>query len=443
MAKREREEGWLEDFSYILDRDAMRIERGSDKYDVFTGSKPLASLWLAAVAATGGALGGTLVSGALWDRWVHLPLWLAVTIALCVVIRRLTLSISGTALGSLAGWCIGWGMIIGAVAMWGAQLSSAGWAYGIAGGVGFFFVGITQGLYEPDDLENHDLWFMVSSLLAPVAACAAAWAHRNLLAPPTTVESSATAGALAGLLYLDPAMAMLLARLNNMAGLKRLAAMLLHRDDTVGQAVGALNTAIRLAPDDASLLDRRGLAFALAGNEVRAEADLAQHLEMEPGSAAPDRSRGWVLLRRGRPDEAAAIFEAALAKSKRDPRTLIGLGVARLRAGDAAGAVEALSKVPMARHDALSLTHLAEAKLANGDAKGAMRDAEVAIDEFDSIFARSWLVRGEAKRKLGRIKGAAKDFNKAWHVADEEGIQDRALAGLDAIEMPLDEDPPD
>jgi hypothetical protein len=105
--------------------------------------------------------------------------------------------------------------------------------------------------------------------------------------------------------------------------------------------------------------------------------------------------------------------------------------------------VEALSKVPMARHDALSLTHLAEAKLANGDAKGAMRDAEVAIDEFDSIFARSWLVRGEAKRKLGRIKGAAKDFNKAWHVADEEGIQDRALAGLDAIEMPLDEDPPD
>jgi len=26
---------------------------------------------------------------------------------------------------------------------------------------------------------------------------------------------------------------------------------------------------------------------------------------------------------------------------------------------------------------------------------------------------------------------------------DEEGVQDRALAGLDAIEMPLDEDPPD
>jgi Tfp pilus assembly protein PilF len=97
----------------------------------------------------------------------------------------------------------------------------------------------------------------------------------------------------------------------------------------------------------------------------------------------------------------------------------------------------------MAKHDALSLTHLAEAQLAAGDAKAALRDAEVAIDELDSIFARSWLVRAEAKRALARTKGAAKDYNKAWHVADEEGIQDRALAGLDAIAMPLDEDPPD
>ena len=443
MARGERDESWLEDFSYILDRDAMRIERGGDKYDVFTGSKPLAWLWLAAVATTGGALGGTLVSGALWDRWVQVPLWLAVTIALTVVIRRLTLSMSGTALGSLAGWCIGWGMIIGAVAMWGAQLSSAGWAYGIAGGVGFFFVGITQGVYEPDDLENHDIWFMASSVLAPVAACAAAWVHRNLLAPPTTIESSAMAGALGGLIFLAPVMALLLAQLNNIAGLKRLAALVLHRDEMVSQAVGVLNTAIRLAPDDAALLDRRALAFALAGNEEKAEADWARHEEMAPKSGAAEISRGWVHLRRGRLADSAASFETALARSKRDPRALIGLGIARLRAGDAAGAVEALSKVPMAKHHALSLTHLAEARLAAGDAKAALRDAEVAIDELDSFFARSWLVRGEAKRALGRTKGAAKDYNKAWHLADEEGIQDRALAGLDAIEMPLDEDPPD
>ena len=62
------------------------------------------------------------------------------------------------------------------------------------------------------------------------------------------------------------------------------------------------------------------------------------------------------------------------------------------------------------------------------------------IDELDSIFARTWLVRAEARRALGDIEGAARDFNEAWRIADEEGIQDRALAGLDAIERPLEED---
>ncbi len=443
MAKRGRDDGWLEDFSYILDRDEMRRERSNDKYQVFAGSKPLAWLWLTLVAAIGGALGGTLVSGALWDRLVQVPLWLAVTIALCVVVRRLTLSISGAALGTLAAWCISWGMIIGAVAMWGAQLSSAWWAYGIAVGVGFFFVGIIQGLYQPDDLENHDAWFMASAALAPVAAATAAWAYRNVLAPPTTLESAAMAGALAGLILFTPVMALLFAMLNNVQGLKRAATLLLHRDEGIGGALPILNIAIRLAPDDASLIDRRALAYALVGNDTAAEADWAAHKAMDPNSADAEVSRGWVNLRQERGAEAAASFEAALAKSKREVRALIGLGVSRLRLGDAAGAVDALSKVPMTRHDALSLTHLAEARLAAGDPEAAIEDADVAIDEFDSIFGRSWLVRAEAKRVLGEIKAAARDYNKAWHIADEEGIQDRALAGLDAIEMPLDEDPPD
>jgi tetratricopeptide (TPR) repeat protein len=111
-----------------------------------------------------------------------------------------------------------------------------------------------------------------------------------------------------------------------------------------------------------------------------------------------------------------------------------------MRSGDASGAVESLSAIPGKHLDALSLTYLAEAHLASGNPDLAAQAASDAIDELDSIFARTWLVRGEARRALGDIDGAARDFNKAWHVADEEGIQDRALAGLDAIERPLDED---
>ena len=110
--------------------------------------------------------------------------------------------------------------MIGAVAMWAAQLSSAGWAYGVAVGIGFFFVGIIQGIYEPDDLKSHDGWFMLSSVLAPIGASAGAWVHRNLLAPPTTLETSALAGALAGFIFLGPAMAFFFAKLDNVAGLE-------------------------------------------------------------------------------------------------------------------------------------------------------------------------------------------------------------------------------
>ena len=62
--------------------------------------------------------------------------------------------------------------------MRGAQLDGAGWAYGIAGGIGFF-VGITQGVYEPDDLQGHDGFFAISMIAAPAGACLAAWLYRH------------------------------------------------------------------------------------------------------------------------------------------------------------------------------------------------------------------------------------------------------------------------
>ena len=173
------------------------------------------------------------------------------------------------------------------------------------------------------------------------------------------------------------------------------------------------------------------------------EADWARHRELSPNSPALDLARGWIHLRRGRHADAATSFEAALALAKRTPAALVGLGVARLRSGDAAAAVEALGRVSARAHDALSLTHLAEAHLAAGDPTAAARVADEAIDELDSVFARSWLVRAEAMRALGDVDGAARDFSKAWHSAEEEGIQDRALAGLDAIQRPLEEEEPE
>jgi tetratricopeptide (TPR) repeat protein len=339
----------------------------------------------------------------------------------------------------MAGWSLFWGLLVGAIAMWGAQLDGAGWAYGIAGGIGFL-VGITQGVYEPDDLQGHDGFFAISMVAAPTGACLAAGLYRHGLLGERGLASAALAGTLAGLILLGPSMAYFFSRLDNRGGLKRLASLLLHRDETAGEAIVPLNAAIRLAPGDASLFDRRALAHALSGSEAAAEHDWARAAELDPGSIAPTISRGWLALRRDRVSDAAAHFERAGRESSKERWAWIGLAVAKLKLGDAAQAIAALEKVPEAERHALDLTYLAEALLALGDTKLAEQTATEAIDELDSIHGRSWIVRAEARRLLGDIDGAARDYNKALSASDEPGIEQQALDGLEAIDRPIEED---
>jgi hypothetical protein len=299
MAPRERDV-WLGDFSLVLSKDHFRSVRRDPQYEVFSGSKPLAFLWLVAAAAAGGALGGTLVSGALWGPWWQVPAWIAALVATAIAVYWTARAFSGPGpLGFMAGWSLFWGLLIGAVAMWGAQLDGAGWAYGIVGGIGFL-VGITQGVYEPDDLQGQDGFFAISMIAAPAGACLAAWLYRQGLLGERGLPSAALAGTLAGSILLGPSMAYFFSHLDNLGGLKRLASLLLHRDETAREAIAPLNMAILLAPGDANLFDRRALAHALSGNDEAAERDWTQTAELAPGSIAPAISRGWLALRRDR-----------------------------------------------------------------------------------------------------------------------------------------------
>ena len=435
---RERD-GWLGDFSLVLSKEHFRSVRRDQQYEVFSGSKPLAFLWLVVVAAAGGVLGGTLVSGALWGPWWQVPAWIATLVAASIAAYWTARALFGQPLGFIAGWCLFWGWLIGAVAMWGAQLDGAGWAYGIAGGIGFF-VGITQGVYEPDDLQGHDGFFAISMIGAPAGACLAAWLYRHGLLGERGLASGALAGTIAGLTLLAPSMAYFFFRLDNLGGLKRLASLLLHRDETAREALAPLEAALRLAPGDASLFDRRALAHALSGSEAAAERDWARVAELALGSLAPTIGRGWLALRRDRTSEAVALFEQAVRASSKERWVWTGLAVAKLRLGDAAEAIAALRQVPVRERQALDVTYLAEAQLALGDARSAERTASEAIDEWDSIHGRSWIVRAKARRLLGDIDGAAKDYNMALSASDELGIEQQALDGLAEIDRPVEED---
>ncbi len=437
MAARERED-WLGDFSLVLSKDHLRSARRDPKFEVFSGSKLLAFLWLIAAATAGGALGGTLVSGALWGPWWQVPTWIAAFLAASAIVYWTARALFGPPLDFMAGWSLFWGLLIGAVAMWGSQLGGAGWAYGIAGVIGFL-IGITHGIYEPEDLKGHDGFFAISMIAAPAGACLGAWVYRHGLLHESGLASAASAGTIAGLVLLAPSMTYFFLRLDNLAGLKRLASLLLHRDETAGESISLLTAAMRLAPGDASLFSRRALAHALAGDDAAAERDWARSTELDTSGVAAAVARGWLALRRDHPSEAATQFEQASRAGPKERWSWVGLAVARLKLGDAAAAVDALNRLPGAEKQALDLTYLAEARLALSNAKAAERDASDAIDERDSIHGRSWIVRAEARRQLGNINGAARDYNKALNADDEPWIERRALDGLEAIGRPVQE----
>ena len=450
MARSKREDSWLEDFSIVLRPDAIRRMRRNPEFDVFTGSKVLAGLWVAAVAGLAGAVGG-MVAGPeflkrVWPTFVGL---LIVGPAMWIAIDRSTRALFGASIAFLAGWSIFFGSLVAALSIWSAQLSSAGWAYGIAGGVGFILLGITGGQIDPPNAEPNESWFLTSALACPLSTCAAVWIYRNWLGEPHTLLHSAIVGIVAATPFMAVTIALYLKVWNARDGLDRLAALYLHNERFLEAATRLLDRGLRNSPDDARLRDRRALASALAGRQDVAEADWARSRELAPKSVRPLISKGWLHLRRGQFREAAIAFEDAFDRSKKERWAAVGLGLARLRLGDASGAVEAFDTLkdktfvdgePVDGHDALTLTCLAEAQLALGEPELAIETATSAIEQYDSVHGRTWLARADAHVALGNIDAAAKNYNFALQMDDEIGVRERALAGLEGLGRPVDPD---
>lgn len=432
---------WLEDFSLVLRPKAIQRLRREPEFEHHSGGKFLVLPWLALIAAVFGALGGLLVSSALWSHWWLVLGWLPVAAGTCAAILWLTRALVARPFLFLAGWCLFFGLCIGLFAMWGAQTASSGWCYAIAGGLTFFLLGITGADLRPPNSKPMEDWFMTGALAAPASCCFAAWTYRNLLAEPDTLLSAAFTGALAAVPFLTLATALYLLAWKPERGLSRVIALYLHSDRFAGDAVRLLEGA-EIEPSSAHHA-RKGLAYALAGDPAAAEADWAKSRELEPDGLEPDLARGWAALRQGKAADAVRAFEAAARGKPPDPRGLIGLGIAQLRLGDASAALESLKRIPGEAHGALSLTHLAEAYLRSGDAASAVSVATDAIDEADSIHGQTWVIRAEAQRALGRIAAAAADYNKALWAADELGVDVRARQGLSQINRPITDPEPE
>jgi tetratricopeptide (TPR) repeat protein len=110
-------------------------------------------------------------------------------------------------------------------------------------------------------------------------------------------------------------------------------------------AIRSLDLALGKAPDSAALLNTRCWTRALIGRELDLAAkDCDAALQKSPKFAAAMDSRAFVSLRQGRYSDAIARYDAVLALRPDYAASLYARGIAKMKAGDAAGGQADLAK---------------------------------------------------------------------------------------------------
>jgi type IV pilus assembly protein PilF len=93
--------------------------------------------------------------------------------------------------------------------------------------------------------------------------------------------------------------------------------------------------ALAARPDLGAVYNLRGLIYGAMGDERQADENYQRALAINPRDVDTMHNHGWYLCQRGRFDDAARLFDQALAQPNyRDvPRTLMAQGVCLARAG--------------------------------------------------------------------------------------------------------------
>lgn len=189
---------------------------------------------------------------------------------------------------------------------------------------------------------------------------------------------------------------------------------LLKKRDYEG-ALAAFNKALELDPDNAVILNSRGLAYFNKGDEERALADYDLALQKRPNYPAPFNNRGLIFLRRGELQRAYDEFNIALSLNSANNRYTNLLNLGR---------VQTLRK----QYES-ALTYFAEARPLNpegwqipgyrcitytemGRLDEALADCNEVIAKYPK-FAGPLVRRGNLYRVRGDLDAALRDFNDA------------------------------
>jgi Flp pilus assembly protein TadD len=424
---------WLEDFTIHLSKEEISSMLSDvEETLVFTGSKPMAAVWLTVAGVLGGLFGGVVVSGAVWRSvWLVLG-YLIVMPLVWLAMRRLTFRIFGPAIRWQAVLAFFWAFLLGMGAVIGGQIESWWWGYGLTLGAGLL-IGLVFGSVNPSFIKNEDAWLLAGLPLGGVSTTIATYVYRNMIVDPSTISAAALSGAIAGLILTAP-MTVLLAALWDVGhGLRHVAVIYLHNDASARKAIDYLDRAIRLSPNDADLHNLRGIAWSRAGDQGRADADWQKVLELQPKSPEPYMNRGVDFLRQGALAEAVESLQAAITIDPKYATAHNNLGVALERRGDLDRAIEHYDPaISLAPKYARAYSNRGYARFRAKRHERAVEDCDHAI-ELDQDLAAAYVNRAHALAALGHVERAAEDYQTAIDLVPSPEIVEEAEKGLQAL----------
>lgn len=179
------------------------------------------------------------------------------------------------------------------------------------------------------------------------------------------------------------------------------------------EAIADFNRALRMNPQDDWSLYCRGLIFAQRGDRAAALADLDASLELNPKNVGAWLGRGQVHLRLGDAEKAETDFAEGARLEPKNPAGHVGLGAVYYATGRFERAIEAFSiAVRQAPEDSRPLTQRGYAYAAMNKDEEARKDFDAAL-KIDPKEVTALVGRGELSRMQKRWSDAIADYSAA------------------------------
>jgi len=439
---------WMDDLSVHVDDDEVLESAARLESEVFfEGSKAMLALWLSILGIAGGAFGAATLSSAIRGSATGFVVYLVSALVLFRGLKPLTTAIVGPAAVWFAVGAIFWAIMLPIVAILAAHFRATWLAYSaaVAGG---FFIGMMRGSFSAPSIRD-EVWMSWALPLGIIATTLGTAFHRGAFGVFGTVGTTRSladlvlVGVVAASLFTVPLALVLVFSWSEAHGLQQIAKMYLHNDNFLAKAIGSLDRAIALEPNEPELYNLRGTAWSKMGESERAAADWEKVAQLRPNDSVWQMNIAVDHLRRGDADAAIHALEAALRIDPKNATAYSNLGNALQKKGELDRAVEQYGRAIEIRPDyANAYSNRAYTHLLRGDHASALADCNRAI-EINPRLPMAFVNRGHVLAAQGDRAAASHSFRTAIDLDPSPEVHDEALEGLTALDAPLDEDEDD